>query len=75
MSKGQCSKVGRQQGQPVGCAVSYLFAKEDQQVLQVQKVQRGQGGAFRHPERRKTLYVGLSEIMRTESKDLSTAEV
>ena len=31
-------------------------------------------GAFRHPERRKTSYVSLSEIMRTESKDLSAAE-
>ena len=35
------------------------------------------GGAFRHPERRKTSYVknGLSENMRTESKDLSAAEI
>ena len=34
------------------------------------------GGAFRHPERRKTSYIknGLSENMRTESKDLSAAE-
>ena len=34
-------------------------------------------GAFRHPERRKTSYVknGLSENMRTESKDLSAAEI
>ena len=34
-------------------------------------------GAFRHPERRKTAYVknGLSENMRTESKDLSAAEI
>ncbi len=49
-------------------------------VLQVQRVQRGQRGwcgAFHHPERRKTSYVknGLSENMRTESKDLSAAEI
>ena len=52
-------------------------------------VQREWCGAFRHPERRKTSYVketliksqdqcflkkGLSENMRTESKDLSVAE-
>ena len=39
--------------------------------------QRGWCGAFHHPERRKTLYVknGLSENMRTESKDLSAAEI
>ena len=48
--------------------------------LQVQRGQRGQRGwcgAFRHPERRKTSYVknGLSENMRTESKDLSAAEI
>ena len=34
------------------------------------------GGAFRHPERRKRSCVknGLSENMRTESKDLSAAK-
>ena len=34
------------------------------------------GGAFRHPERRKTSYVknGLYENMRTKSKDLSAAK-
>ena len=54
--------------------------KRGEWALQVQRVQRGQQGwcgAFRHPERRKTSYVknGLSENMRTESKDLSAAEI